>query len=205
MFVGDALIQAQFDLAPIRGLGVDRFVIGMTRGLGRQDRAAEGAAAVGMHGAARALGKARRPMADRHHFQAPSQTEAFDHGAQGVQVRRDGPVGRCGLALQIGADRAPAGQFERYAQFLQFIANQADDLVRHAGGAGGGQEFGQNLDQIIPVDEKVVLHAISPRLFAGCSTISLRVSGNRKSTNFCAVGCGSWLARPGRSFASMIR
>src|SRR5258705_8216153 len=27
--------------------------------------------------------------------------------------------------------------------------------------------------------------------------------GNRKSTNACAVGCGSWLARPGRSLASM--
>lgn len=187
------LVDAQLHLGPCDGLRVDLFVERVARGLQRQDRAAP-RALVGEERGASALGKAAGPAADRHDLAAAVGLQGLHHRAERVEVRNDRAVELRIFALDRGPDRTAPGDLEGNPESLELLAGPVHDLVGIAGGAGQLEHLQHHPLQVLRVDRQL-LHA--PR------TRAALVCGNNRSTNRSAVGCGSWLASPGRSLASM--
>jgi len=104
--------------------------------------------------------------------------------------------------LEDGADGAAARQLIGHAEPLDLQADLAHDGVGIAGGARDAEEARQHGREIGRVDGQA-LHRSRPSKSAACRTVAGTESGKSRSTKRSAVGCGSWLARPGRSFASM--
>ncbi len=141
-------VDAQLDMLPADGLRVDLLVEGVARGLQRQDRAAIGAL-LGEERHARALGEARRPVADRHQLEPAVLLDQLHLRAERVEMGDDGARGRAPAALADGADRAAPRQLGRQAEPLQLLGAVAHDLVGVAGGAGDREQLWQLLGEIV--------------------------------------------------------
>ncbi|MNO76880.1 hypothetical protein D3C76_679680 [compost metagenome] len=216
-------VQAQLHVVPADRHLVDGGVEGMPAGHQRQHAAAEHAS-VGEHTDPAALGKTARPAANRGQGQAAVILHLPHAGTDGVQVGGHGPVGRALPAFEGGADGATAGQLEGDAQFVQAFGYVAHDGVGEAGGAGDGEHLQQDAFEVVQIGFGVVMfrhmHSLpafsqahrSDNLWArACPAkrpslihANARLCGNSRSTKRSAVGCGSWLANPARSLASMI-
>src|SRR5690606_27592658 len=195
------LVDAQFDEVPADRQAVHLAIEGMAGCLERQDRATK-YPLVREHGAARAFGEARGPVADRHDLEPAVVLESLDHRAQGVEMGDDRAGAECLFAGQAGADLAASGQLGIDAEMLEFGRYVMDDRIGVAGGAGDAQQALELREKVLPID--IEAHP-QPALAASAARRAVAgiVCGNSRSMKRCAVGCGSWLASPGRSLASM--
>src|SRR5690606_760996 len=119
--------------------------------------------------------------------------------AHRIQVTGDGTVGGTLATLEGGANGAAAGQLVGHTHGIQVFGDVAHYAVGEAGGAGDGQHLQQYLTQVLHVGSMFGGHGAS---FGRAQPGWLR--GNNMSMKLSAVGWGSWLARPGRSLASMM-
>ncbi|MNP09302.1 hypothetical protein D3C76_1014040 [compost metagenome] len=190
-------VQAQLDVVPADGQLVHRGIEGMPGGHQRQYAAAQHAI-VGEYADPAAFGKAAGPATHGCQAQAAVVLHGPDTGADGIQVRRYGPVGRVLAALEGGADGAAAGQFKGDTQLFQAFGHVAHDGVGKAGGAGDGEHFQQDFLQVRKVRFRKSFGHEGSWLHSG-----VWLWGNSRSIKRSATGCGSWLARPTRSLASM--
>ena len=186
-------------MLPAHRLAVDLVAERMTRGLQRQAGTAE-VPAVGEDREPAAFGKTRRPMTDRHHAEAPVGLDLPDHRPEGVEVGDDGARRTALAAAQGGANGAAPGQLIGNPKRLEAARGVARHAVGETDRTRDGEQLQQGFLEIGVVDgwqrrQGLAAHSV---------VSSMRVRGNSMSTNRSAVGWGSWLARPGRSFASMI-
>lgn len=122
----------------------------MPRSEQRQDAAADHAG-IGEDADPAALGETARPAADGRQAQAAGVLDLAHDGADGVQVRGDGPVRTVAAALERRPDGAATGQFERDSQLRQPFGDIAHDGVGEAGRAGYGQHFQQHALHVVEV------------------------------------------------------
>src|SRR5690606_730835 len=149
-----------------------------------------------------AFGEARRPVPDRHQLEPAVVLEALDHGAQRIEVGHDGPGGPRLLAAQSRPYLAAARELDVDAEVLELVGDMMDNRIRVTGRARDAQQPFELRQEIAFVDleahrQPAVAESAARRAVAGI------VCGKSRSMKRCAVGCGSWLASPGRSLASM--
>ena len=218
--VGAALVDPHLDVLPAHGLGVDLVAVGVAAGHQRQDRA--GVGAVGVVGEDRdpaALGEAGAVRADRHDREPTVVLEVADHAPDRVGVGHDRPGAARQRPGRRGQQRAPPGERQLDGQVDQHVAEQLHDRVGAARRAGGAQQLQEEVERPLHVDLGQTRHgrryrarprdghtAAGRRSDGGSGRQpqgSAGVVGNSRSMKRSAVGCGSWLASPGRSLASM--
>ena len=206
-------VDPHLDIGPAGRLLVDFLVEGMARGLQGQNRAGVGAK-LGKDGAARACGEARIPMTDGNELEPPGVLHALHLGAERVEMSGNGAGGTPRLAAEPRPDGAAARDLERHAEAVELGAAMPDDVVGEAGRARNFEQLGQAIGQIVEVDmqdrhgepfsrQRRLAQRRTRQALSVSRTAAGIDCGNRRSTNRSAVGCGSWLASPGRSLASM--
>lgn len=185
-------VETQLDVVPTDLQVVHLGIEGVARSQQRQHAATEHAL-FGEHRDPATLGEAARPAAYRGQAEAAVGLDLADQRADRVEVRGNRPVGGIQAALEGRPDGSPASHLEGHAKFVELLGDIAHDGIGEAGGAGDGEHLQQHPLQVVEV-----------RLWQRGHEGTSRLRGKRRSTKRSAVGCGSWLARPARSLASMI-
>src|SRR5690606_32865716 len=151
-------------------------------------------------GGARAFRETARPVADGDELQPAVVLEVLDLRAEGVEMGDHRTRGLGIAPRHHGADGAAPGELVGDAEAFELGGHEMHDLVRIARGTRDRKQRMKRLLQIAEIDHGPG-HA--------ATSFWMRWSrfaewGNSRSMKRSAVGCGSWLARPGRSLASMM-
>ncbi len=139
-------VDANLDVLPARGLGVDLVAERVAAGLERQDRAGDellGIVDEDAHPCTR--GESGREGADRNEFQPAVVLEPADHAADGVGVHHQRAVGGRRLPRQLGGQRPAPGQRERHAEVVEDVADHLHHRVRAPRRARGLQQRQQRV------------------------------------------------------------
>ena len=144
---GHLAVDADLDVLPVRGLGVDLVAESVPTGLERQDGAGDefvGVVDEDPHAGAR--GEPGREGADRNQLETAVVLEPANHAADGVRVNHQCPVSGRRLTREFGGQRSPTGQRERHAEVIEHVADQLHHRVRAPRRAWSLQQREQRVD-----------------------------------------------------------
>ena len=144
---GHLAVDADLDVVPIGGLGVDLVAERVPARLQRQDRPGdELLGVVAEDPDPGAGGEPGRERTDRNHLEAAVVLEVAHHAADGVGVHDQRPLGGRRLPGELRGQRPAAGQRERDAEVVEDVADELHHRVRSPGRARCLQQSEQRVD-----------------------------------------------------------